>query len=241
MINKLRVYILGFFRTVFNVSDVTIQGIKVNLNHSSITKALRKVFYYELYEADEISILKNHLVKQDVLLEIGAGIGYLSSYCSKIVGDERVYSYEANPEMAEKVSETYKLNNVSPNFKNAFASFENSFVDFYLESNFWSSSSKKRSENSKKVSIPTIDINEEINRVSPTFMIVDIEGGEIDLIDKINFTSVKKLILEVHPHVIGDGNTSKVIAQLVSKGFDLMLTESRGIVLYFEKKQSNEA
>ena len=235
MINKFRAYILGFLRAVFNVSDVTIQGIRVNLNHRSITRALRKVFYYELYEADEITILKNHLAKQDVLLEIGAGIGYLSSYCSKIIGDNRVYSYEANPEMAEKILETYKLNNVSPNFKNAFASFENGFIDFYLESNFWSSSSKKRSDNSKKVSIPTINVNEEINRVSPTFMIVDIEGGEIDLIDKIDFATVKKLILEVHPHVIGDKNTSKVIAQLISKGFDLKLTESRGIVLYFEK------
>jgi hypothetical protein len=64
---------------------------------------------------------------------------------------------------------------------------------------------------------------------------MDIEGGEKELIYKINFDLIDKLLIEIHPHVIGNTQATKIIAYLFEKGFELDFSLSKGIVFYFTK------
>jgi len=225
-------------RKLLKVKKMQLNGVWVELTHDNISPELKDFFYNESYEGEEIGILSKHLSKDDVVMEIGAGIGFLSTFCAKQIGSDKVFAYEANPFMIDKIKETYKINNVSPTIKNTLLSNKEENINFYLEKNFWSSSTVQRSKDAECVQVKSTDINNEIEQIQPSFLIVDIEGGEKDLIPMIDFqkNNIKKIIIEIHPHVIGEKEASDLIAHIISKGFSLNFKETKGIVFMFERK-----
>lgn len=227
-------------RTLLDTNNMSLHGIKLDLQHPNISKELKIFFYNGSYEAAEIEILKRFLDTDDTVMEIGAGIGFLSAYCAKVVGSKRVFAYEANPFMIDKINQIYEMNNVCPEINNVFLSNKIGTESFYLERNFWSSSSIKRSKDSQKVEVDSVDINQEIDEKKPSLLIIDVEGGERDLLTIINFktNSIRKILIELHPHVIGAQTVSNLIHHLISESFIINLVESRGIVLVFEKANS---
>jgi FkbM family methyltransferase len=216
---------------------MSLHGVKLNLNHDNITHQLKSFFYNENYEAEEVGILKNHLKPNDIVMEIGAGIGFLSCYCAQHIGSARVFAYEANPFMINKINETYSLNNVTPEIYNKLLTSKTGKTAFFLEKNFWSSSSIRRSTDSEEVEVVTANINDEIKQKKPSFLIIDIEGGEKDLIPLIDFANnqIQKILIEIHPHVIGERKASELVSCIISNSFNLNLRESKGIVLLFER------
>src|ERR1700722_20260570 len=66
------------------------------------------------YESGEINIIKKTLTKDDKVLELCTGLGFISAYCSKKIGGENVYTFEAIPYLETSIKELYKKNNVSP-------------------------------------------------------------------------------------------------------------------------------
>jgi len=122
--------------------------------------------------------LEKVLGENDRVFEIGAGIGFLSTYCAKKIASDRVVAYEANPQMIDKIKETYKLNNVNPTINNAILMDKDGEINFYLEDDFWSSSMIKRSDNAKEVKVKIANINDELKKYNPNFLIIDIEGGK---------------------------------------------------------------
>ena len=229
--------IKGKIRQLLDVKHMQLHGVSIDLTHENISPALKKFFYYQVYESGEVKILSKHLSDDDVVMEIGAGIGFLSAYCAKAVGSGKVFAYEANPFMIDKIKETYKLNNVTPTIKNILLSNKEQNLNFYLEDEFWSSSTVKRSDSARCVQVNSCDVNVEIKNIQPNFLIIDIEGGEKNLLPMIDFKSnkVKKIIIEVHPHVIGDYEASQIVKYLIDEGFYINFKDSSGIVLMFER------
>lgn len=237
IIYRLKRVTKSYLRNLFKIDRIKINDVEINLSHKSISPLLKKFFYDESYEGDEVEILSRHLDKNDIVMEIGAGIGFLSTFCSKRIGSERVYAYEANPYMIEKIEETYDINKVNPTIKNILLSNKEGKVSFYLEENFWSSSTIQRSKSSECIKVMTKNINEEISFVNPTFLIIDIEGGEKDLIPLIDFCNhnIIKVIIEIHPKIIGSMESSKVISHIISNGFVINFESSRNLVYLFER------
>jgi len=223
-------------RKAIKPNNIEIHGVKLNINHPSITDNLKHFFYNESYEGQEIRVLQKVLEKDHRVLEIGAGIGFLSTYCAKKIGSNRVVAYEANPQMIDKIKDTYKLNNVNPTINNIILSDKNGNISFYLEDDFWSSSMIKRSDNAKEVKVKTADINDEIKNSNSNFLIIDIEGGEEVLVHLIDFTNIDKLLIELHPSIIGNKSISNIIKILIDKGFCLDLFKSENNICYFYKE-----
>ena len=69
--------------------------------------------YEEDYEEDEAKCVLAKIQPHDIVLEFGAGLGYLSTLCSKRIGSERVFAYEANPELIPLIEKTYRNNGVA--------------------------------------------------------------------------------------------------------------------------------
>jgi FkbM family methyltransferase len=214
---------------------IEIKSIKLNINHNNISNELKEFFYNKKYEWREIKILEKVLSENDRILELGAGIGFLSAFCAKKVDNNNIVAYEANPQMINIVKETYHLNSVNPTIKNLILADKEGEVDFYLENNFWSSSTIKRSENSQIIKVKTVNINEEIKKYNPNFIIMDIEGGEAELMPIMNFKNINKLLIEFHPDIIGEKVVSNLIKLLIEKDFCLDLVKTEKNVCYFYK------
>ena len=65
---------------------------------------------------------------------------------------------------------------------------------------------------------------------------MDVEGAEVDLAaETLDLGPLKKLCIEMHPHIVGDEAITRLISNLIRQGFTLRLTECRDEVLYFSR------
>src|SRR4051812_19853297 len=74
---------------------VRIRGVKVPVEGAHTTPLLRHALYTGTYEMREVALLAEHLTRQDVVLEVGGGIGFISAFCCRIVEPQHVHVYEA--------------------------------------------------------------------------------------------------------------------------------------------------
>lgn len=222
-------------RPIFQPAFAENFGIRLPLKHPLITPGIAKEIYFGDYERKEATIVSRRLEASDVVMEIGAGIGFLSAYCAKRIGSERVFAYDANPALVDAISTTYAANGVAPSFRTAMLGRGDGKARFFVEGEFWASSANGAvTANAKEIEVDQIDLNAEIARVRPTFMVVDIEGGEADLFALANLSGVQKICVETHPHVLGNDGISAMLGKLFAQGFclDLGLIQKNVFFLY---------
>ena len=171
------------------------------------------------YEIAERRILAACLEPSDRVLEIGAGIGLLSTFCAQRIGSDRVIAFEANPALIAVIRRTYALNGLNPDLRNAILGAGGGTTAFYVNRDFWSSSTVRRSASDKLVEVPNADFAETVRSFRPTFLVVDIEGGEFDLLMDASLDGIQKIAIELHERVIGPEKTETVRQRIRGAGF----------------------
>jgi FkbM family methyltransferase len=174
------------------------------------------------YERGEFTIISETLKPEDKVLEIGTGLGFLAIYCSKIVGANNVFSFEANPFLQTYHKQIFNLNGLTPEVYYNAAGVSDSELTFYIDSKtFWSSSLQPfSSKNLQKVNVKVLNINSIIERIKPTYLIIDVEGYELQLIHSISgFINIRKIQIEIHPTIIGEYAPKEIEFILTNQGF----------------------
>jgi len=212
------------WRLLTRPAFVRLHGVALELG-ANATPALRRALYSERYERGEARCVLLRVEPGDVVLEIGAGLGFLSTLCALRVGSEHVTAYEANPALLPRIRATYAANGVAPQLVNAVLARKAGEAELYVEGEFVSSSLLRRSETATRVRVPQHAVGGVIARVNPTCLVIDIEGGEVELLPAIDLRGVRKLILELHPQRIGETRAAMLVAWLAAQG----LCEDRGI------------
>jgi FkbM family methyltransferase len=226
------------FRGVHRPEWQQVAGIELPLKHPLITPPIERDIYYGDYERKELDVIERRLEPGDTVMEVGAGIGFLSAYCARVLGDERVFAYEANPALLELVTAVHARNKVRPKVTQALLGEGDGERDFFVEPDYWASSLVRRSATATCVRIRQIDFNSELRRVAPSFLIVDIEGGEYELLRNADLSGVSKLCIEIHPDVLGNARVSELFARMIGAGLALDFTLMRKNVFYFYRPAS---
>jgi FkbM family methyltransferase len=184
-------------------------GVRLELDPTVISSKMIeniKGGRYENVEAREI----NRIIQADeVVVEIGAGIGFIASLIAKNDNTRRVVSYEANPKLIGHITKTLE-NNTSKDRKNwevRNAILKNGSdeetVPFYVHHDFWASSLLpiKDAESIEQVKVE--NFNQVLRDIKPTMIVCDIEGGELDLFKNSDLSGVKKVYMEIHQNRLG--------------------------------------
>lgn len=208
-------------------------GILLPVKHALVSPGIAREIYLGDYEAKEIDIISRRLAADDIVFEVGAGLGFLSAYCAKCTGAERVFAYEANPELIPLIRETHARNQVAPTLVNALLAKGAGQREFHLEDDFWASSAHR--SGGRSITVNQLDLNTELARIRPSFMIVDIEGGEAELFADAELSTVRKICVETHRDVLGDRALSEMFCGLVAKGFALDFSLIRKNVFFFHR------
>lgn len=194
-------------------------GARIDVSSDVISDAVRGYIARGKYEAEEHQIISRTLTKEDVVMEIGAGIGYISCVCASILQDkDRLHVYEANPRIIDIIRHNMSLNNVDFHLNNQLLGFENGKADFYIPKDFWSASMNYL-EGAEKVVIDVVDANEKLLEIKPTYLIMDIEGAEVHVLPKMDLSSVNTICLEVHPHKTSMPLIHQMFQYLLDNGF----------------------
>lgn len=221
---------------------ITSSGIKVPFVPSIITPKIERPMRNNRYEGGECSALRRILRPGDRVLELGAGVGLLSTVAGLVEGIESVTTIEANPDLIPLIRETYRLNGVTcVDLRNGVATAEDGpEIDFYLRPDFWASSMEPDSRPfTRAVKLRRYGLASLIAEVNPTVIVCDIEGGEMGLFDQADLSGVRAMVVEFHPKVYGDKGVTRILGILAAKGLTLAKANKDGsTVQHLERAKS---
>jgi FkbM family methyltransferase len=185
------------------------------------------------YEREELRLVGEVLLPDDIVLEVGAGLGLVSTYCAKRVGSSRVFAYEADPELEPCIRETYELNGVEPTLEMCAVSGKAGRITLFRDKHFVSSSVVRRRVGAKPIEVPGKALSYVVEKIRPTMLIVDAEGAEREMFEGTQLDGVTRIVLELHDRVIGPVGTDQVRASLAAAGFyqDQRLSSPEHLVL----------
>lgn len=246
LINTFKAFAKHLYISFYYLFRNVIKWKKVNsvylcINDQMISKNLFGNIVFGDYEIHENEILNKTLHRNDVVLELGTGLGYNSITAAKI-NNNKVTTFEANPHLQALIKQNIKKNNVDIVIKNEIVlskNFTNEKLEFNVVEDFWSSSVKSNINGKivDRVTVPTCQICEILKELHPTYLIVDIEGGEEDFFEDCAFlttSSISKILLELHADIISEEKCSMVIKNIINSGFKICLDSyPKNVMLFF--------
>ncbi|MFY0596336.1 MAG: FkbM family methyltransferase [Cognatishimia sp.] len=167
------------------------------------TPIARKIAKGE-YEGAESHAARMRIKPGMPVLEIGAGLGYVSSICGKIAGPENVVSVEANPRMLDPLMANLRRNSCDGLRVMHGAVVGNGHhddeVNFRAGNLFWGGATlPKGASREDMISVPALRIRPLLRAIRPRFVMLDVEGAEADLFKKPWPPFVKFVVMELHP------------------------------------------
>jgi FkbM family methyltransferase len=205
-------------RRFFNVKTITLDGIIVSTDLAGLSKQVRDGLFKGNYEEPERILVSAALKPGDRVLEIGGGIGFVSLLCAKICGAVNVLTYEANPAMAKMIQHNYALNASAPTLRSKAITAHDREVTFFVNENIISSSLHERKDGHAQT-VCADPLDEVIAEWKPTALVIDVEGAETTILPSSSLNGLKKIIIELHPHIVGEPAIAKLIAYLGTLGF----------------------
>lgn len=174
---------------------------------------------------------------QDHVLELGGGLGFLSTLLSVKSPVKSVTTLEPNPILAGYIAEVHELNNaVNARVIKAVAGPDTiGSVPFYIRKNVLASSldAEAGAKPAQTIDTDVVDINALIKERHITYLICDIEGGEADLIDILEPDPLRAITIELHPQKIGTEATRDIFDKLHENGLIYVPDASFGKVVSF--------
>lgn len=198
----------------------TIIGSKMqlNMNDCGIHKDL---FLSDIREPAATDYFMKIINKDDIILDIGANIGYYVLIGAKRA--KKIYAVEPVPENFQNLNLNLKLNNYSNvetyqialgdkiGEQEMYLSTKSNWHSFYKPANFIKTI---------KIKMDTVD-NFLKDKITPTFVRMDVEGYETAIIKGMPETlkKIKKMFIEVHSEILSDQETRELLDTIQKAGF----------------------
>lgn len=201
----------------------SVHGILLPVDRNVLSPRMELTLASGKYEARE-RVLSTRIVHAgDVVLELGAGLGFVGSYLRKFTKAGKIICIEANPRLIPYINTVHELNSVEnvevlsgvviPGYRQART------FPFYCRTDFWASSLDDAAPYDTVVHVRSLSFPEILEQHRPDVLIMDIEGGELDLLSAPSAGSIRAIVLETHPRVYGADGVRAVEANLARLGF----------------------
>lgn len=219
--------------TVYTLHDIQIE-VPDWLQGTAIE---RKIASGE-YEGHEAHAARMRIKPGMQVLEIGAGLGYVSSVCAHMAGDKNVVSLEANPKMISAA----RANLVRNGYENVLLEHgaivgdghPNETVNFRAGGLFWGGATLSVGEKrDDMISVPAYRVRPLLMEIRPRFVMLDVEGGEADLFKKPWPPFVRFVVLELHPKKYEKTVIKEIVDCMSETGLTYDPVTSRGRTLGF--------
>ncbi len=194
-----------------------IDGIKMRIDAQMTPFQIRKLVSGRHTRAERHLILPL-LRPDDTVMELGGGIGMLAIACALKIGGERVHSFEANPFLEPLIRQNYALNGVAVQLQMCMLGAEAGTRTLHIAEHFSRSSIYKADASARPHQVEVKPLNAEIGRIKPTVLIMDIQGGEGELLSFADLEGVRVLLVEMHPDLLGVRQVNKLRQHLRRAG-----------------------
>lgn len=218
-------------------------GVQIPFDAEIITPPIAKAIRDGVFEAEEAAQIPLIVRRDDTILDIGAGIGFISTLLARQACDGRVISVEANPGLLPFMTRLHALNGVD-NIERLNVVLTNSDVPsmtFYLRKDFWMGSlADAPNPFETTLEVPTCALDALLRNEGVNLIVCDIEGAESFLFNGADLSPVDRVYLELHDHVTGLKGVSAVFDDLAAQGFTYDPRHSSGAIVLFRRVEENE-
>lgn len=204
--------------------NYAIDGLEFFVPRGLTSPRDRAQFMVNTYEREERVLAASFLTPDMVVLELGGCIGVLSCVInSRLADPTRHVVLEANPALIPYLRGNREINGRSFQIRHAVISRRDS-EEFFVHQAIVGGSLEARSERSVTVSGTTVAALEEELGSSFTALVMDIEGGELDVLES-NPDLVKALelcIVEIHDFILGEERAHRCRQLLSDAGLTMV-------------------
>ncbi|MFZ5961458.1 FkbM family methyltransferase [Thalassococcus sp. BH17M4-6] len=216
------------------------RGMKIPKHPQITTGRIRGALKGETYERKECDAVSRMVQDGDVVLELGGGIGYMSTLIATKKKVQAVHTFEANPTLIPYIHSVHAANDVTNvTVHNALLSDgPGDPVPFYVRQNFLGSSMDKSIDEGSIVSTEMIeqrDIHAVLDELKPDVLVCDIEGAEAHLLPAADLSCLRVAIVELHPQWIGQTGVQAVFDTMHRAGLTYFPKASEAKVVSFRK------
>lgn len=209
-------------------------GIGLDLKENNIHKQL---ILDRIREPHATKIMKQFIQPDDVILEIGANIGYYVLMEAKILSENGyIYAIEPEPSNFDLLKKNVQLNKIENiELKNIAISNKKEIAKLYIgKASNLHTLIKKTEENisNEFVEVETETVDSFMTGRRPvTFIRMDIEGYEVNIFENMENTlalpSLKKIFIEIHPPSVPLEKMRNLLQTLLNNGFEIKYAVSR--------------
>lgn len=218
---------------------LTVAGVVIPIDPGVITPAIRSAIVEGRFEAREARQIATIVEAGDRVLEIGAGIGFISTLLSRERRVASVLAVEANPHLLGYMEQLHRRNRARK-VRRLNAVLTNSSIPstatFYIRRDFWMGSLiPEPNAYIGTVEVPTLNFTKVLREEAASLIVCDVEGAETSLFNSADLSGVDRILVEVHDHINGLSGVASVFATLGAKGFVYDPRHSEGSVILFRR------
>lgn len=223
--------------------NIILDNAKIKLRGAPYTFGIKLSLKKGEYEGPERNLIRSYNLEGEVIIEMGGSIGILTAIMANKVGSAgMVISIEASQRISS-YSRSWLEKNQNTKVIAGFGfpvAEVTTMIDVIrfdesgnsLEGKVDYKSTKKSLTNNSIYDIQKIS---SLYNLKPTVLVVDIEGCEKIILDqRPNFaSSIKLILLELHPELYGESNKLEIINIIIEEGF--FIKNNEGEVFLFER------
>jgi FkbM family methyltransferase len=198
------------------VYSFIIRGIRLDVPRFILQPDVWHSLVHGYYEGSEIDSLLYAVRPGDRILEIGAGIGFISSFAARELHAAHLIVVEAEPRLIPVIRRAHELNSVTADVRTAAVTATGGTVEFNRQPSFWASSLLDL-PGGTKVRLPAQRLQALVEEADPDVLIVDVEGGEGQLFNGFQPTPrLRHAVVEVHKPQAGLAGIAACFAAMAS-------------------------
>ena len=199
------------------------KGMKFPKDGHFITGKLRAALRENRYEAKEAQCVLRLVRDEDTVIELGAGIGFMSTLVATRRHIKNVSAFEATPALTPYIASVHSANRLSnAHVTHGLLGKRNGSTNFYVRENLLASSMDPHEDdteaNTQKVKVDVLNASHVFKEIQPTILIADIEGAEAALLPHLDLTGLRGAMIELHPQHIGPEGVNAVFRAMMDAG-----------------------
>ncbi len=216
------------------------RGMKFPKDGTFITGQLRGALREDRYEKKESDCVLKLVRDEDVVIELGAGVGYMSTLVATKRNIKSVHAFEANPSLIPYIRSVHEANGLeNAHIVHGILGKRAGSTDFYVRRNLLSSSMEALEtdtpETVEKVKVDVLNASHVFKEIKPTILIADIEGAEADLLPQLDLSELRGAMIELHPQHIGPAGVNAVFGAMMAAGLAYYARGSTHKVVCFRR------
>ena len=219
------------------VHEFYLNGLSLRLPGGLATPSIVEKLADGSYEADEARAADRCVRPGFRVLELGAGIGYVTALCAMRTDPANVMSVEANPDLLPVIETNLARNGLSGVTLIHGAATgpveEGAAAEFAISDGYTGSSLDGRG--GRAVQVPLVSIHDLIRAHKPHVVLMDVEGAEADMFNRLWKCPLRFCVLELHPKKYPARTIKKIVDLMSAMDMTYDPVTSRGKVLGFRK------